>query len=128
MQKGTKLTYAYTDGAARRLRCEVVFAGTPSSGTVQQVADMLRCVTDRNRFIPEQVGLRPLRSDMVTDGDDIWHTLHGDILCEVIGHPSGAPHIDRFVELFLNADWDVEASPALCHIMSSQEIDLVVWR
>lgn len=128
MQKGTKLLYCYTDGTARRVRGEALFAGTPSTGTIKQIVDLLRCMTVRNQFIPEQVGLLPLRHDMVTDHNDIWHTLDGEVLVETIGFPSGAMHIDAFVERFVAADWDVEASPALCEIMSSNDMDLAIWR
>jgi hypothetical protein len=128
MQKSTRVLYAYTDGSSRRFRGEATFAGTPSIGTLKQTIDMLRCVTDANLFIPEQVGLLPLRSDMVTNRNDIWHRLDGEVLVETIGHPVGAPHIDMFIDRFLSADWNEEASPALCEIMSPHDIDLALWR
>lgn len=127
LQLGTRFSYSYVNGESRRLRSDVVFMGVPSAGSLREVAETLRCATIDDLFIPEQVGLLPLRSDMVTSGSEVWHKLEGVILSEVTGCTMNSVHIDSFVEKFVSAEWDERCSPALCHVMSSYDIDHANW-
>jgi hypothetical protein len=122
MSIGTLFSYSHLTNEGRLLHGQAMFTGTPSNYSIDDAIEILKWSSANNMFIPEQVGLRPLYSDVVFDGE-AWHRLEGPILQEVLGVPLTVTHIDAFIESFTSADWNETESPAYCELMTLYELD-----
>lgn len=128
--RSTAFRYVYTDAHGGMGFAEVLFRGTPQCGTGAAMEQMIAASRNGKRFIPEQVGLRPLQP-LVTesyrsrrDGEGYlhheWHELDNDhsgipFLEASMGNPGltqpvAYAHADDFVAAFCAQSWDERSS------------------
>jgi hypothetical protein len=120
--KNTMITYRYRDGGGNSTHRSVVVGGEMSA---EEKAELISCL-DSEGFIPSQVGLEDLQSDLRkydVDDDDfggldhVWHTLAIEEIEETSDKPTLPLSAKKLVQNFRSAKgkWDLVKADERLH-------------
>ena len=109
----TSVHYIYRDASNYKTTNRVVVSGALAPS---EKAELLACLDTGENFIPGQVGLAELQSDLakwnggeMTDDDHVWHELQEDGIADTDERPTidlGAADLLKAFKRAANA-WDV---------------------